>query len=604
MGEPLPGVPPSIEASEKRLDSWKEIAAYLNRDVTTVQRWEKREGMPVHRHVHDKRGSVYALNPELDAWLQSRGPSVDEDDNKPEAGEAAAFPKGNQGHRAAARAHRWLALAAIAAAGLLAAAYLAYRGRTQLAAQPMIKSLAVLPLKNLSGDATQEYFADGMTEALITDLGKIRAPRVISRQSVMRYKDSKKPLQEIARELNVDAVLEGAVQRSGDRVRVSMRLEQVSPESQLWANQYNRDIRDVLRLQDEIARTVTDEIQIELTSQERALLSSARSVDPEAHDDYLRGRYQMSQLFAHWNSSTSVSFSEGVEDHVQLAIGYFKQAIQRDPAYALPYAGLADAYLTLGSPWGPNSPRQILPQARAAATKALQLDPSLGEVHFSLAEISELYDWNWPEADQEYRTALKLSPNDAELHVEYGRFLQAVRRDDEVFPQMEFAMQLDPFDPRTRLSIAYVTYSSRQYDLASKQFESLQDHFGLGWAYREKKMYPEAIAALHRSLIDSGRGPTNVASLADVYALAGRRSEALKLIAELNERARRHYVSEVLLAEAYGGLGERDQALACLNRAYENRDQWMVFIASYPGMDPLRPDPRFQALLRRMNFPN
>jgi TolB-like protein len=508
MGEPLPGVPPSIEASEKRLDSWKEIAAYLNRDVTTVQRWEKREGMPVHRHVHDKRGSVYALNPELDAWLQSRGPSVEEDDNKPEAGEAAAFPKGNQGHRAAARAHRWLALAAIAAAGLLAAAYLAYRGRTQLAAQPMIKSLAVLPLKNLSGDATQEYFADGMTEALITDLGKIRAPRVISRQSVMRYKDSKKPLQEIARELNVDAVLEGAVQRSGDRVRVSMRLEQVSPESQLWANQYNRDIRDVLRLQDEIARTVTDEIQIELTSQERALLSSARSVDPEAHDDYLRGRYQMSQLFAHWNSSTSVSFSEGVEDHVQLAIGYFKQAIQRDPAYALPYAGLADAYLTLGSPWGPNSPRQILPQARAAATKALQLDPSLGEVHFSLAEISELYDWNWPEADQEYRTALKLSPNDAELHLEYGRFLQAVRRDDEVFPQMEYAMQLDPFDPRTRLSIAYVTYSSRQYDLASKQFESLQDHFGLGWAYREKKMYPEAIAALHRSLIDSGRGPT------------------------------------------------------------------------------------------------
>jgi TolB-like protein/DNA-binding winged helix-turn-helix (wHTH) protein/tetratricopeptide (TPR) repeat protein len=547
------------------------------------------------------------------------------------AAPASAPPaKPARGHRPAIWLSALGALAVIAAVAVLVGLN-GYGGRDRLfpqAPKPRIQALAVLPLANLSGDPQQEYFADGMTEALITELSKISAPRVISRQSVMQYKGSKKPLQEIARELNVDAVLEGAVERWGGRVRVSIHLDQVSPESQLWANQYNRDIRDVLRLQDEIARTVTDEIQIKLTSQERALLTGARSVDPEAHDDYLRGRYQMSQLFAHWNSrSTGASStdagthadqtpseqlrrsppageaSEAVEDHVQLAIGYFKQAIQRDSAYALPYAGLADAYITLGSPWGMNSPRQILPQARAAATKAMELDPSLGEVHFSLAQISELYDWNWPGAEQEYRTALKLSPNRAELHLEYGRFLQAIKRDNEVFSQIEYAMQLDPFDPRTRISAAYVTYSSRQYDLASKQFASLQDDFGLGWVYREKKMYPEAIAALQRSVSESGRGPTKVASLADVYALAGRRSEALKLIAELNERARQHYVSGVLLAEAYGGLGERDLALTCLNRAYEDHDQWMVFIASYPGMDPLRPDPRFQALLRRMNFP-
>jgi TolB-like protein/DNA-binding winged helix-turn-helix (wHTH) protein/cytochrome c-type biogenesis protein CcmH/NrfG len=467
------------------------------------------------------------------------------------------------------------------------------------ATKPRIQALAVLPLANLSGDPEQEYFADGMTEELTIELGKVSAARVISRQSIMQYKGSKKPLQEIAQELNVDAILEGAVERSGNRVRVGIRLYQISPESQLWAKQFDGDIRDVLRLQDEIARGVSDEIQIKLTSQERAQFASARSVDPEAHDDYLRGRLQMAQLFDPTDRSADPDAHGG---HVQLAIGYFKQAIQKEPAYAQAYAGLADAYVALANPAvGIIPPKQILPEAKAAATKALELDPSLGEAHFSLAQIIELYDWNWSEAAKEYRIALTLSPNYADAHLEYGRFLQAMGRNDETIKQMKYATELDPFDVQTRVIISYVTYSSRQYDLAIQQFETLGDDLGLGWAYREKKMYPEATAALQRCLSKS-RDTNTLASLADVYGLAGRKGEALKLISELKERAGRHYVSSFLFAEAYGGLGEKDQALAWLERAYEDRDQWMVYIASYPGLDPLRSEPRFQALLRRMNF--
>jgi TolB-like protein/DNA-binding winged helix-turn-helix (wHTH) protein/Tfp pilus assembly protein PilF len=504
------------------------------------------------------------------------------------------------------RAIIWLAgfgaLAIIAVVAILAG-FDGHAWRDRLfvhATEPRIQALAVLPLANLSGDPEQEYFADGMTEELTIELGKVSAARVISRQSIMQYKGSKKPLQEIAQELNVDAILEGAVERSGNRVRVGIRLYQISPESQLWAKQFDGDIRDVLRLQDEIARGVSDEIQIKRTSQERAQFASARSVDPEAHDDYLRGRLQMAQLFDPTDRSAD---PDANGDRVQLAIGYFKQAIEKEPAYGQAYAGLADAYVALASPAvGIDPPKQILPEAKAAATKALELDPSLGEAHFAIAQIIELYDWNWSGAEKEYGIALNLSPNFAEAHLQYGRFLQAMGRNDEAVNQMKYAVELDPFDIQTRVTVAYVTYSSRQYDLAIQQFESLHDDLGLGWAYREKKMYPEAIAALQRNLAESRRDTTVLASLADVYGLAGRKGEALKLISELKERAGRHYVSSFLFAEAYGDLGDKGKALTWLERAYEDRDQWMVFIASYPGLDPLRSEPRFQALLRRMNF--
>jgi len=496
------------------------------------------------------------------------------------------------------------ALALLAVAALLLG--LNVRGwRDRLFAGPtrsQILALAVLPLANLSGDPEQEYFADGMTEALITELGKISAPRVISRQSIMQYKGSKKRLSEIARELNADAVLEGTVGRSGDRVRVIVRLDQVSPEGQLWSKQYNRDIGDLLRLQDEIARAVTDEIQVKLKPQERTRLASSRPVNPEAQDDYFRALHSR-------NAWEAGSFPYGEQD-LQTAISYFRQAIEKDSNYGLAYAGMADTYIFLGNPQtGNHAPKETLPLAKAAATRAVEVDPLLGEAHFSLAQTLELYDWNWSEAERQYKLALELSPNYAPAHMEYGRFVQALGRNDEAMKQMAYVAELNPMDFGIRERVGFVTYAARQYDSAISLFKEInasypgRGDFGLGWCYRKKKMYPEAIAALQRELVDSGRAPLVIAALASVHGLAGRKREAVKLIAELKERSQQHYVSNSLFAEAYIGLGEKDEAMAWLERAYEDHDQWMVYIKCYPGWDDLRSEPRFQALVRRMNFP-
>ena len=471
-------------------------------------------------------------------------------------------------------------------------------------AKANIRALAVLPLANLSGDAEQEYFADGMTEALITELGKISTPRVISRQSVMQYKDSKKSLREIARELNVDAVLEGAVERSGEQVRVTVHLSQASPEHQIWSQEYRRSIRDVLSLQGEIARKVTDEIRTKLTPEEVNRLSSARAVNPVAHDDYLRGRYLLGLAVVATNST--IDKRQYSELDIQSAIGCFKHAIDNDSTYALAYAGLADAYILLGNPvFGGHSPKEALSDAKAAARRALELDPSLGEAHFSLAQTLQ-YDWNWSDAEKEYRLALKFNPNYADAHVEYGRFVQALRRNDEAMGQMNYAMELDPFGIKTRIYVAYVTYASRQYDLALEQFERLGDDWGMVWAYREKQMYPEAIAAWERCMSSHPswhREPNALATLAGIYGFEGRKHEAEELIDELKATARHRYVSGFFFAEAYLGVGQRNQAVTWLERAYEEHDQWMVFANSYPGLDRLRSEPRFQDLMRRMNFP-
>ena len=355
------------------------------------------------------------------------------------------------------------------------------------------------------------------------------------------------------------------------------------------------DIRDLLRLQDEIARAVTDEIQVKLKPQERARLASSRALDPEAQDDYFRG----------------LQFRrKGSEQDLQTAISYFRQATEKDPNYGPAYAEMSDTYIDLGNPQaGNHAPKETLPLAKAAATKAVEVDPLLGEAHFALAQTLELYDWNWSEAERQYKLALELSPNYARAHVEYGRFLQALGRDDEAMKQMAYAVELNPMDLRTRQLMGIVTYAARQYDSAISQNNELNasypglGDFGLGWSYRGKKMYPEAIAALERALVLSGRDPLRLASLASVYGLAGRKREAVKLIDELKERSRQHHISDSLFAEAYIGLGEKDKAMEWLERAYEEHDQWMVYIKAYPGWDALRSEPRFEALLRRMNFP-
>ena len=391
------------------------------------------------------------------------------------------------------------------------------------------------------------------------------------------------------------------MERSGDRVRVTVRLNQVSPETQLWANEYNGGVRDLLRLEDEIARAVADEIQVKLTPQERARLAGSRPVDPEAQDDYFHA--------LHVRNKRAVTTTHYSEQDLLEAISYFRQATEKDPKYGPAYAGMADAYIELGNPWSGSRPaKETLPLAKAAATRAAEVDPLLGEAHFVLAETIELDDWNWSEAERQYKLALELSPNYAPAHEQYGRFLQSLGRNDEAMKQVAYAAELNPMDLRIRAVVGLVTLASRQYDSAISHFKELNasypglGDFGLGWCYREKKMYPEAIAALERE-VHRRRDPVPLANLASVYGLAGRKREAVKLIDELKERSREHYISDAVFVEAYIGLGEKDEAMARLERAFEEHDQWMVDIKSYPGWDALRSEPRFQALVRRMNFP-
>jgi TolB-like protein/DNA-binding winged helix-turn-helix (wHTH) protein len=454
---------------------------------------------------------------------------------------------------------------------------------------PPVQALAVLPLANLSGDPEQEYFADGMTEALITELGKVSSPRVISRQSVMQYKGSKKPLQEIARELNVDAFLEGAVERSGDRVRVSIHLDRVSPERQIWANQYNRDIRDALGLQDEIARAITDEVQVKLTPQEQARLASSRPADSEAQDNYLQGRY-----FSNRHT----------ERDLQTAVGYFKKAIEKDPGYALAYLGLAQAYFYLPNPRvpGQHSPVETVPLARAAVSKALELDPSLGEAHVALA-WSLVQDWDWPDAEKEARLALTQNPNSADAHLVYSLYLSGMGRNDEAFAHMNYAIQLDPLNSDYKNQLGWTAYWARQYDLAINQFKIGGDDFGLTAAYLAAKMYREAIEVAKESIRQSGRDASRVGLLALAYGSAGRKHDAQKLIDELNEMSHHSYVAPAIFVGAYIGLGDHDKSLTWLERGYEEHDQWLYKIKVSPFFDSLRSEPRFQAVLRRMNFP-
>ncbi len=470
--------------------------------------------------------------------------------------------------------------------------------------KPNIQALAVLPLANLSGDTEQEFFADGMTEALITELGKISGPRVISRQSVMEYKGSKKSLREIARELNVDAVLEGAVARSGDRVKVTVHLAQASPERQLWAQEYDRSLHDVLSLQGEIALAVMDEIRTKLSPEVRTRFSNARGVNPEAYADYLRGRSVLTGGPGHYsNLATKKHYTE---QDIETAIAYFRHAIEKDPAYAEAYAGLADAYIHLGNPgWGGHSSKETLSDAKEAATTALKLDPALPEAHFSLAQTLQ-YDWNWPEAAKEYKLALKLNPYYVDAHLQYGRFVQALGRNDEALAHMHYADELDLLNIGVKETEAWVTYAARQYDLALTQFESLGADAGLVHAYREKGMYSEAIVASKRwdaTHPSESRDPKPLAVKASIYGLQGRKDEAEALIKALKETVRHRHVSGFFFAEAYVGLGQRDQAIIWLERAYEEHDQWMVFANAYPGLDRLRSEPRFQVLMRRMNFP-
>jgi TolB-like protein/Tfp pilus assembly protein PilF len=593
MGEPSPGTSPPDSPAEDRLDSWKEIAAYLNRDVTTAQRWEKREGMPVHRHVHDKRGSVYAVGSELDAWLQSRKQRLGEEDEG-QTSEAPVEAEAALRQRAILPAHGWLAVAGVVVLGLLAVAYFTFRGRTGNAAQPKIKSLAVLPLKNLSGDPTQEYLADGMTEALIGRLSAIHDLRVISRTSVMRFKNPQLSVPDIARVLGVDAIVEGSVMREGNRIRVTAQLIRGATDEHFWSETYDRELRDALDLQSELAQTVAEKVEVTVTGEEHERLAAARQVAPDVYDSYSKGEFALNK------SNSKVEFEASIQ--------YFEDAIRGDPTFAPAYVGLANAYSNLGTVFIGGLPEETRPRVNDSAEKALEIDPNLAEAHVLLAEVKQ-EQWHWADAEAEYKRALELNPNSAAAHEGLALWLACQGRTDEAVAWAERGRELDPLAVSFE-DFGWTLFQTRHYDRGIHELRAAlvvrPDDLGaltdLGFVLIANNQPGDGIPVLEKAISISDRSPGPMGVLIRAYAHAGRRGDALRLLAELKRRRKTGYVPAGAFVNAYLGLGENEEAFAWLEQAYKEQSNMLQFVKVHPYFDPIHGDPRFADLVRRVGL--
>jgi len=492
------------------------------------------------------------------------------------------------------------AILAVSVAGLVLIAgvgayfYLPRAGQGDAGVPPVIHSLAVLPLENLSGDKEQEYFADGITDALTTELAQIGSLRVISRTSATQFKGSRESLPQIGRDLKVDALVEGTVARAQGRVRVTAQLIAASSDHHLWARTYERDVKDVLALQDEVARDIAEEIRIKLTPQERSLLTQVHAVDPEAHDAYLRGRYW-------WSKRDAEGEWKGLD--------YFQLAIAKDPNYALAYAGVADSYIVLGH-HGRLPPKEALPKARQAALKALELDPSLAEAHASLAIVKLSSDWDWPGAEREFKQAIALNPNYATAHHWYSHHLLAMGRFDEAVSELERARDLDPYSIPINDFLGITLYSARRYDDALRQFrrglemhpDRIEFYDGIADVYEQRKMFAEAFA-WRRRLLSVTKEP-QMGVLEEAYQRSGYRGYLSKRI-DLLEQAGKFddLFTGLLVAHMYALLGDEAHVMPYLERAYDERNPWILYLQVDPVMDPLRSSPRFRDLIRRIGLP-
>jgi TolB-like protein/DNA-binding winged helix-turn-helix (wHTH) protein/tetratricopeptide (TPR) repeat protein len=454
-----------------------------------------------------------------------------------------------------------------------------------------IRSLAVLPLENLSGDPAQNYFADGMTDELITDLAQISALRVISRTSAMAYKEARKPLPQIARELDVDAVVEGSVLRSGDRVRITAQLIEARTDKHLWSQSYEGELRDTLAVQNSVARAIADQIRINLTPREQAALRSVDVVNPAAYESYLKGRF-------FWNKRTA--------DGLRVALAYFNQAIGEDPKYARSYSGLADTYALLGDwQYAAMPAKEAFPKAKVAAIKALELDSSLGEAHNSLAFVLDGFDWDLAAAGREFRRAIELNPGYATAHHWYAWHLSLLGRYDEAIGEMRKAQNLDPLSLIINADLAELLVIAHSYDESVEQSRKTIEldpnfalaHNQLAEAYIQKHMYEKAIQELQKAVHLSGDSPIIVANLARAYALSGKRTQTVQLLDSLKKRSDLGNSSAPEIATIYASLGDTDQAMSWLEKAYNDRFNPGVLLR--PGFDPLRSDSRFRDLVHR-----
>ena len=471
-----------------------------------------------------------------------------------------------------------------------------WRDRLLASPPPRIESLAVLPLENLSGDPAQEYFTDGLTDELITQLAKRGSLRVISRVSVMHYKASKKTIPEIARELNVDAVVEGSVSRDGNNVRVRAQLIYAPTDDHLWAESFTREMRDILSLQEDVASAIAHQVQAQLVPETVRAGVRPHPVEPAVIEAYLQGR-------AAWNQRNEAGLRKAVE--------LFQQAVALDPSYAPAYSGLADSYTTLGY-FGFLSPQQSFLPARVAAQKALELDPTLAEPHASLAYIELYYDWDWKAAEQEFQKAIVLNPNYATAHHWYSVYLTAMGRPDEAMAEIQKAQNLDPLSPAIQTDVGFQLYYTWRYDKAIRHLTSTLEmspnlplaHLWLGRSYQEKGMYAEALAEFAQAEKVMHNWPVTIAARGMVLGLAGKRQEARRVLTELRELAKKRYVTAYGVALVHAGLGDKDQAFLWLQRGVEERTHWLVWTKLDARWKGLRDDPRFEEVLRRVGLTN
>jgi TolB-like protein/DNA-binding winged helix-turn-helix (wHTH) protein/Tfp pilus assembly protein PilF len=459
---------------------------------------------------------------------------------------------------------------------------------------PAIRSLAVLPLENLSGDEAQEYFADGMTDELITDLASIARLRVISRTSTTHYKGTRKTIPEIARELNVDAVVEGSVGRSANKVRIRAQLIRAVPEEHLWAESYERDLPDVLALQRDVAKAIASEIQVHLTPQERQHLANARPINPAAYNAFLLGDY-------HSSKRNPAAMDKGIQ--------YFQEAIRIDPSYAQAYAGLANAYIERDI-WGGLGVGKSADQVRAATLKALELDGELAEAHALLGQIHFQYDWDWQSTEAEYKRAIQLNPNLAAAYVRYAYFLQAMSRHTEALAAAHHAVELDPLSASNISDEGRILYRARQYESAVARYQrALELDPGylpalgrIAEAYEQLGKFDQALAYVERLQRTASDRRLGLRPLARIYARMGKQREALEILRTI-EKNGAPGGDEFALAAIYSALGDRDHAIAALEKGVQARSL-LPFVFVDPQLDPLRSDPRYSGLLQRMGLPH
>ena len=513
------------------------------------------------------------------------------------ASEATSQPASIRRRPSTTRLAIWIT-AILVVVGLLAAGLIRYsRVNANKISPARNKSLIVLPIENLSGDQDQEYFADGMTDDLIANLAKIRSLRVISRSTAMAYKGTRKPLSQIASELNVDAVFEGTVLRVGNRVRITAELVQVSTDRHLWAETYESQMGDILALQNRVSSAIVNEIRINLTPEEQERLARNPAVAPEGYENYLKGRY-------YWNKRS--------DENLTRAIGYFEQATHQDPQYALAYAGLSDCYAIISAEiFGTMPAAEAAPKAKAAALRALEIDPKLSEAETSLATVKFNYDWDWSGAAAGFAKSIHDNPSYATAYQRYSLYLMAMGRPEDSMEQINRARELDPLSISINFSLGWRFYMARQYDRAIQQLRNTLEmdpsyelpHLVLGLSYAQKRDFGLAIPELRKAVELSHGTPLMTSALANAYARSGNKAEAERLLADLISESKRQYVSPYYFAVLCVGLGKPEEAIDWLEKAFADRSNGMVFLKVEPELDDLRSNPRFVALQQKLNFP-